>query len=83
MKNKDATLVSALVDHLIWVGNKENNKEDIKLKSFLFVIIKAMKNMGKTVNAPRSNEVYKATQLLVPKRLKAILRINGQPMDFE
>ena len=77
-----ATLVSALADHLIWAGNKENNIDENKLTFVFFVMIKIMKNNMKIVNAPNNTEVYSATQLLTPKIPNTILRINGHPIDF-
>ena len=75
-------LVSALADHLIWIGNKEKIIDEIKPILILFVIMKVIKNIVKIVNAPNKIAVYNATQLLTPKIPNTILNINGHPIDF-
>ena len=75
-------LVSALADHLIWIGNKEKIIDEIKPILILFVIMKVIKNIVKIVNAPNKIDVYNATQLLTPKIPNTILNINGHPIDF-
>jgi len=83
MKKSDGTFVSAVPDHLIWKGIKQNKVEEIRLRFLFFEIRKDRKKILNIVKAPNTEEVYNATQLLILNIPNTMVNINGQPMDLE
>ena len=82
MKNNEGTFVSALVDHLMCTGDRENINEVIMPIPLFFVIIKDKRNINGIVKEPKTMLVYIATQLLIPKIPNEMDNMNGHPMDL-